>query len=152
MAHTLRIIQTHYITMKKEHKKRYPDNWEFISAYIRHERAKNKCESCGLQNGLIIKRLPNNKYRVANENEIRDLQEFKGISKLTVLQILKKMKLTKVILSVAHLDFNESNNNHSNLKALCQKCHNAHDRSNNLLRQKTFRIMQKKNIQPGFFD
>lgn len=138
--------------MKAETKKRYPDNWEYISAFIRHERAKNKCERCGLQNGLIIKRLPNNRYRVATENEIRDLQEFKSISKLTVLQILKKMRLTKIILAVAHLDFNESNNIHSNLLALCQKCHNAHDRSNNLLRQKGKRYYGNKNTLPGLFD
>lgn len=152
MGNTLRIIQTHYITMKKEHKKRYPDNWEYISAFIRHERAKNKCEGCGLHNGLHIKRLPNNKYRICTELEMQELEEYKVILKVNHLSACKKLKITKIILAVAHLDFDESNNNHSNLKALCQKCHNAHDRSNNLLRQKGKRYYGNANTLPGLFD
>ena len=29
----------------------YPDNWKEISEYIRFERADNKCETCGAENG-----------------------------------------------------------------------------------------------------
>lgn len=31
--------------------KEYPDNWKDISLFIRNERAKNRCETCGAQNG-----------------------------------------------------------------------------------------------------
>lgn len=32
-------------------KKNYPDNWREISDYIRFQRAKSKCEKCGLVHG-----------------------------------------------------------------------------------------------------
>ena len=146
------LSQINYSTpMKAEHKKRYLDNWEYISAYIRHERAKNKCESCGLQNGLHIKRLPNNKYRICTPLEMEELTEFKIAMKLKHLSACKRLRITKINLSVAHLNFNESDNRHANLKALCQKCHNQHDRANNLLRQKGKRYYGSATTFPGLF-
>lgn len=37
-------------------KTKYPTNWEEISKYIRFERAKNKCEFCGIENYSITPR------------------------------------------------------------------------------------------------
>ena len=37
--------------MKPEVTSRYPSNWKEISLRIRHERARNKCEWCGAENG-----------------------------------------------------------------------------------------------------
>jgi len=36
--------------IKKENRKRYPDNWAEISLDIRNNRANNKCEFCGAKN------------------------------------------------------------------------------------------------------
>lgn len=37
--------------IRPEMKARYPKNWKLISRFIRHYRAKNKCEWCGAING-----------------------------------------------------------------------------------------------------
>jgi hypothetical protein len=37
--------------IKKENRARYPVNWKDISRSIREERAKNRCEWCGAENG-----------------------------------------------------------------------------------------------------
>ena len=39
--------------ISKVNKSRYPANWAFISADIRFNRAGNRCEKCGIQNGSI---------------------------------------------------------------------------------------------------
>jgi len=135
--------------MNRTKRKRYAINWEFISAYIRYERAKNKCESCGLTNGTIIRRLPNNKVYELNFDELTEVQKFMQLYKLHEKQALKKLKLTKVNLSVAHLNQDENDNDYSNLKALCQKCHLTHDRDNNRFRAKTYRQLH---IIPIHFD
>ena len=37
--------------IRPEMRARYPKNWKLISRFIRHYRAKNKCEWCGALNG-----------------------------------------------------------------------------------------------------
>lgn len=37
--------------IRPEERARYPSNWKEISWRIRNERAKNKCEECGADNG-----------------------------------------------------------------------------------------------------
>lgn len=34
-------------------KSRYPENWDEISQYVRFERAKGKCEWCGVEHGAV---------------------------------------------------------------------------------------------------
>lgn len=125
--------------MNKVKKKRYPCNWEFISAYIRYERAKNKCEECGLNNGMIIRRHKNGTYTELTFDQLEGLQRLADKNGTPMKKMLKENKLTQIILSVAHLDHNEKNNNYSNLKSLCQKCHLNHDRINNQWRIKYYK-------------
>ena len=125
--------------MKESSKKRYPSNWEFISAYIRHERAKNRCEQCGLQKGEIIKRLHRGKYHKLTFNELEQVQLFMEQYKINEKTALKKLGLTKIFLIVAHLDWNESNNDYNNLKAMCQRCSLVYDKQNNVQRIKSKR-------------
>lgn len=109
--------------IKPENKKLYPPNWKQISEYIRFERAKNKCEFCGVNNyirGFWIE----NKF-VTIEQILIEL-ETTGNTQIDNFSIEKKP--IKIILTVAHLDHNPSNCDYSNLKALCQKCHNNYDR------------------------
>jgi ribosomal protein S14 len=132
--------------MKKESKKRYPDNWQYISSFIRFERAKNRCENCGLKNGIIIKRLKHSKIHELTFKELTEVQKFIEYNKLSEKQALKKLGITKIVLTVAHLDHNESNNNHENLKALCQRCHLQHDRINNQYRSKYYKQQELPNL------
>jgi len=50
--------------MKKEKRKRYSDNWELISLYVRKIIANDKCQFCGVQNGSNITR-NNRKVKIA---------------------------------------------------------------------------------------
>ena len=38
--------------IRPENKARYPADWKLRSRFVRHYRAKNKCEWCGAANGL----------------------------------------------------------------------------------------------------
>lgn len=125
--------------MNKIKKKRYPVNWDFISAYIRYERAKNKCEECGLSNGMIIRRHKNGTFTEITFEQLEALQKLADTRGTPMKRMLKENKLTQIILTVAHLDHNEKNNNYSNLKALCQRCHLMHDKINNKWRIKYYK-------------
>lgn len=122
--------------MKKENRHRYPTNWTYISAYIRFERAKNKCEKCGISYGTIIQRMKNGKYHELTFSELEKVQSFREQYHLNEKQVLKKLKLTKICLVVAHLDWDESNNDYSNLLAMCQRCNFIYDKQNNVMRIK----------------
>ena len=83
--------------IKPENKNRYPKNWKDIRASIL-ERAKNRCEGCGLENHITVGRPQKNGW-----------------------------KHVKIILTIAHLDHTPENCHPDNLKAWCQKCHNSYD-------------------------
>ncbi len=89
--------------IKPENKKLYPDNWNEIRERIR-QRAKDRCEWCGVVNHYCIN-------RISREPCLSD--EYEAI---------------RVVCTVAHLDHNPQNNSDDNLAFLCQKCHNNYDR------------------------
>jgi len=98
-----------------ENKKRYPVNWDRISARIRSVRAKGRCEcrgECGHVHTDFIGALPghNDGDRCRAENG-------------------KPHPLTgsKVVLTVAHLDHTPENCSDENLRTMCQRCHLAYD-------------------------
>ena len=80
--------------------KEYHPKWKLISKLIRINRAQNKCEWCGVENGLIKERVTNKPYQV---------------------------RYVRIVLTVAHIDHNKNNNRFNNLAALCQRCHLKHD-------------------------
>lgn len=126
--------------MKKERQKFYPVNWQFISADIRFNRAKNKCEECGVNNGCIYYTDPQGKRIEINFETLAEIQKLMDATGENERSVLKKLKLVKIILTVAHLDHDESNNDYFNLKALCQRCHLNYDRKNNHLRAKKYKL------------
>jgi len=91
--------------IRPENKNRYPKDWKAIRARIL-ERAGNKCEFCGAENGSFRKRT---------------------ISDKELGQIVDRVK---IVLTVAHLDHMPENVSDENLKALCQRCHNRYDAKN----------------------
>jgi len=114
--------------IKPENKDKYPDNWKAISYDIRVNRAKNRCEVCGIKNYLIIRRLAGDKYREPSQEEWDMIHARIRYSHSTFSESLKYHGFIRVVLTVAHLDHNPRNCEYSNLKAMCQKCHNNYDK------------------------
>lgn len=105
----------------------YHPKWELISKLIRNNRAKNRCEKCGIVNGSVIKRLGGDAYRHPSiaEWDMINTKVKKGYYCFN--GALKHFGFTKVILTVAHIDHDKTNNRFNNLAAWCQRCHLKHD-------------------------
>lgn len=128
--------------IKPENKPLYPKNWKEISLYIRHQRAKNRCENCGVHNHSVGYRDHFGKFNPCYGNLI--LEDYgQGIDPNTGGELLYNKardwayfetendelgnKYIVIVLTVAHLDHNPKNCVESNLLALCQQCHNRYD-------------------------
>jgi hypothetical protein len=113
--------------IRKEIRGFYPIDWSELSAVIRFERAKGRCEGCGRPHGKTIWHFGDGRWfdpdaatwRNDRGREIvwPDYASYKG-----------RLQATRVVLATAHLDHDPTNNRPSNLKALCQRCHLRHDR------------------------
>jgi len=118
--------------IKKENIKRYPKDWKLISERIRFERAKNKCEVCGVKNYSLI-HYHENKTIVEHEPPYNHPMGFSDYNAAVELkQNLNQWngiyQLKLVVLTVSHLDHIPENCQNENLKAMCQKCHNNYDK------------------------
>lgn len=108
--------------IKAENRKRYPKNWltEIRPAIL--DRARNKCERCGVRNYAVGYRLSEKYARAfchATEREFKthaEAAKWRGDNDLII-----------IVLTIAHLDHRPENNIPDNLKALCHRCHNRHD-------------------------
>lgn len=114
--------------IKPENKNKYPENWPEISKDIRFNRAKNRCEVCGIVNYSVIKRLKDGTWRTPSEQEWDMIHSRIRYSHTSMSESLKYHGFVKIILTVAHLDHNPANCDYSNLKAMCQRCHNQYDK------------------------
>lgn len=96
------------------------------------ERAGEKCESCGVENGRHIVR--------SSENPERYLYFDFSVEYTYTYPNGRWIKLSevpeeysgdpiKVVLTVAHLDHDKGNNAYENLRAWCQRCHLNYDRA-----------------------
>lgn len=90
----------------------YPADWPERSLYVRSDRARWRCEACGIPEGTRL-----------------DILEVLWPDQLDLLPYAPRARAgeRRVVLSVAHLDHDPSNNDPNNLRALCQRCHNLHD-------------------------
>lgn len=89
--------------IRPENRGRYPKDWKAISARVRFERAKGRCEctgDCGLDHGERCDAWHDARHPVTD---------------------------AVVVLTVAHLDHEPENCADENLKAMCQRCHNRYD-------------------------
>ena len=103
----------------------YPIDWKQLSAVIRFERAKGRCETCGRPHGRLVQHLGDGRWwdeeRAAwRDGRGRALPRFRPMA-------IAEVRQTKVVLATAHLDHDPTNNPARNLKALCQRCHMLHD-------------------------
>jgi len=132
---TLPIKIFKYIAMKKDREQRYNPDWLAVSVNIRVNRARNKCELCGLEHGKLIHKERNQKPIYANMAELAQLEYYKQEGMLGHWKRLKVMRLKQVVLTVAHKNHNERDDRPENLLALCQWCHLAYDRQDNARRR-----------------
>lgn len=132
---------------------RYPENWEEISRSIR-ERAGNKCEWCGLENGALGYRDERGKFWTDEMIAIElDGGEPGG----------KPLRRIKIILTVAHLGTAHADgtpgNKHDkmdcrddNLAALCQRCHLNYDRDEHMANAAATRLRKKQALYVPMFE
>lgn len=111
---------------------RYPDDWTAISRRIRFERAGNKCEWCGVENGVFGARDRTGQWW--DEDAIHRLNAGQGDDLFGDFP-----KIIRIVLTVAHLGaarpdgtpgdkHDKMDCRDENLAALCQRCHLNYDR------------------------
>jgi len=95
----------------------YPLNWSSEIRPAILKRANNCCEVCGVENGRLICRNPNDKEKFEYWPEGMESEAWS----------LDGKKSTLIVLTISHLDHDTKNNNYSNLKAMCQLHHLRYD-------------------------
>ena len=121
---------------------KYPMNWrtEIVPRIL--DRAENKCEHCGIENGARPWSIP---IWIKESRSDKDRYKVKRIWTMdaTCAERLKrqttpagKIKRVKVVLTISHLDHDEENHNVADdrLAALCQSCHLCYDASEKIRR------------------
>ena len=97
--------------IKPENLARYPVDWKTVVVPRIRARSGNKCERCGVPNGVTG-------YREDDGRFVRAWANGDMIGR----------KLIKIVLTVAHQhDPDPANCADDNLAHLCQRCHNIHD-------------------------
>ena len=97
--------------------KRYPSNWKDLRKQVL-ERAKNRCEHCGVKN-----------YKIGYRDKQGNFHKLRKCIEDEVFVLDNDIKVIKIILTIAHLDHDETNHNVKieRLAALCQRCHLLYD-------------------------
>lgn len=142
--------------------KNYNPGFRALSLRIRTERAKGRCERCGVPNraegywvdvrddndsyppGLAVRRetykdRSTKIWRFYTWRQIESTLEKQGYDLLDGVagySVGKLKKMSQVVLTVAHLNHDCRDDREENLKALCQWCHLSHDRKDNARRRK----------------
>jgi hypothetical protein len=110
--------------IRPQYKWFYPIDWPQLSAMIRFERAKGRCQRCGRPHGHEVLHLGDGRWWDEDEGAWRN-----GRGRRLVRRPADDIvvRTTRVVLAAAHLDHDPSNSRLRNLKALCQRCHMLHD-------------------------
>ena len=125
--------------IRPEYRWFYPIDWHELSALVRFQRAKGRCEQCGRPHGRFVRRLDNGNWYDEERDCWRDdrgrrarrlLLSERQPAQFTLAGMADSGTpiVTRIVLATAHLDHDPSNNDQRNLAALCQRCHLAHDR------------------------
>jgi 5-methylcytosine-specific restriction endonuclease McrA len=151
--------------IKPENRHRYPANWKQIREAIL-ERAKHRCEWCGVTNHSVGRRLPDGTWDRLRGNIYIDAAGF-GLSYPSMQRISyseareyafhanewpEGPPYIVIVLTIAHIhDENPENCEPENLAALCQRCHNKHDAPKRAQRRKEARQSVECSHQPKLF-
>lgn len=131
--------------IRREHRWFYPVDWTELSALIRFDRAKSRCEECGRPHGQLVPHLGDGRWWDA---EVSMWRNGRGRALKTLPPPDRwnaTLRTTRVVLACAHLNHNPSDNRSRNLKAFCQRCHMIHDRPEHQ-RRRLLTLRMKKAI------
>ena len=121
--------------IRPENVARYPKDWPQISQQIR-QRARNKCEWCGVHNGQLGGRTATGAWCPAHATGTNAGRTPSGLDWPPEGEAAwctapggesVMLRIVRIVLTVAHLDHTPENCEPENLKALCQRCHNIYD-------------------------
>ena len=119
--------------IKPENAARYPADWPQIRERIL-QRARNRCEECGLYNHWWGWRDYAGKFNRVSKRPLIDAHPKNDPPRppFTVASTGGTIKIIEIVLTIAHLDHQPENCNPDNLRALCQRCHLAYDHPHHL--------------------
>ncbi len=115
---------TYSMPIRAEHRALYPDDWPQLSASIRFDRAKGRCEGCGRPHGKLVLCIGDGRWFDRQDGSWRDERGCRTFRP----QKPYRLRWTVVRLAACHLDHDPTNSSFGNLKAWCQRCHLLHDR------------------------
>lgn len=121
--------------IRPENRELYPKNWKKEIVPAVKERAKNRCEWCGVRN-----------HAVGYRDECGKFWEEDG--ERFIPDKAMKRRSIKIVCTVAHLDHDPTNNDPGTLAFLCQKCHNGYDAKHRAagIRQRKDRAMGQETL------
>ncbi len=114
--------------IRPEHRWLYPLDWPQLSALIRFERAKARCEECTRPHGRLVFHLGDGRWWDAEMSTWRNGRGRTLRSLPPPERWNTRLRTTRVFLACAHLNHDPTDNRSRNLKAFCQRCHMLHDR------------------------
>lgn len=115
--------------IRPEYRRLYPIDWVQLSALIRFERAKGRCQGCRRPHGWMVCHLGDGRWWDSEQAVWRDGAGRRVRRALKVDDLQAQVRTTRVVLATAHRDHDPTNNRSRNLMALCQRCHLIHDRA-----------------------
>lgn len=127
-------------------KANYAPDWDDIALAIR-ERAQDKCEHCGLSNGLLINRSSADSSKYIYYDSADDVWCYPDGDWIKLSEIPDEYwdnDPVRIVLTVAHVDQDTRNDDPANLLALCQRDHLNLDRAHNLVKAKRTRLANKR--------
>lgn len=115
--------------IRAQHRWMYPLDWPQLSAVIRFERAKGRCERCRRPHGRLVCHLGDGRWWDEAEGTWRSGtgRALRSLPSQAPSPEDPTVRTTMVFLATAHLDHDPTNNRPRNLKAFCQRCHMLHD-------------------------
>jgi hypothetical protein len=117
----------------------YPKNWPEIRASVL-ERAKSKCEFCGVEN-----------YEYGGRDKMGVWHSLEDIGKMSSERIgatfFGEPKIIRIVLTIAHLDHDIRHNDESNLRALCQRCHLCYDKAHHARNSRITRMKKRGQLE-----
>jgi hypothetical protein len=152
--------------IKTENKKRYSADWFIIRERIR-ERAKDRCEGCGVHNHSVGYRDSERNFVPCsgnvtmedygqgidpNTSKLLDYKDAKSMADFQTHNDEYGFKYLVIVCTVAHLDHTPENCSDENLKFLCQRCHNLYDIPHRKETRHNARMKDQLEMKFGFFN
>lgn len=152
------MIQESGMPIRPEQRWFYPIDWPQLSAMIRFQRAKGRCERCGRPHGRDVIHLGDGRWFDEERQQWRgdSGRRARGVPTASpsrprqlcftyLADPALPPQSTRVVLASAHLDHDPGNNDPDNLAALCQRCHLAHDRPEHR-RQRWWTLFRRRSM------